>query len=171
MSLARLRERQDCAYARSQLSTIDEAGDLRQILARDVDQEERGFDAVALRKMLIRIGYRRNQLAASTEDLKRTLLCLAAHQIDDSVRIPNLLLEALCPVVNRGVCAEVAHKGDIIRSCGRDGSQTRATGQLNRVSSNISGRPVNEHRLPCFKLGLIKQRLPCRHSNDRNRCS
>jgi hypothetical protein len=37
----------------SQLSTIDEARDLRQILACDVDQKERGFDAVALRKILI----------------------------------------------------------------------------------------------------------------------
>ena len=82
-----------------------------------------------LRKMLIRTGHRRNQLAASTEDLKRTLLCFAADQINDSVRIPNLFLKALGPVVNHRVCAEVAHKGDVIGRCGRDGSHTRATGQ------------------------------------------
>ena len=99
----------------SQLSTIDEASDLRQILACDVDQKERGFDAMALRKMLIRTGHRRNQLAASTEDLKRTRLCFAADQINDSVRVPNLFLKALGPVVNHRVCAEVAHKGDIVR--------------------------------------------------------
>jgi hypothetical protein len=94
------------------------------MLACDVDQKERGFDAMALRKMLIRAGHRRNQLAASTEDLKRTLLCFAADQINDSVRIPNLFLKALGLEVNHCVCAEVAHKGDIIRGCGRDGSHT-----------------------------------------------
>ena len=88
----------------------------RQILGCDIDQKERGFDAMALRKMLIRMGDRRNQLAASTQDLKRTLLCFAADQINDSVRIPNLFLKALGPVVDHRVCAEVAHKGRIIRS-------------------------------------------------------
>jgi len=111
MSLARIRKGEHCTHTCSQLSTIDEASDLRQILARDVDQKERGFNAMALRKMLIRGGHRRNQLAASAEDLKRTLLCFAADQINDSVRIPNLFLKALGPVVNHGVCAEVAHEG------------------------------------------------------------
>jgi antitoxin component of MazEF toxin-antitoxin module len=98
-------------------------------------------------------------------------LCFAADQINDSVCIPNLFLKALGLEVNHSVCVEVAHKGDIIRGCGRDGSHTRATGQLNRISSNVSCRPVNDHRLACFELGLIKQRLPCRHGNDRNRGS
>jgi hypothetical protein len=89
MSLARIRERQDCTHACSQLSTIGEASYLRQMLACDVDQKERGFDAMALRKMLIGWGHRRNQLAASTEDLKRTLLRFTADQINDSVRIPT----------------------------------------------------------------------------------
>src|SRR5262245_11820653 len=126
---------------------------------------------MALREMLIRTGHRRNQLAASTEDLKRTLLCFAADQINDSVRIPNLVLKTLAAEVNHRVCAEVAHKGDIIRACGRDGPHTRTTGQLNRISSNISCRSVNDHRLAFFELGLIKQCLPCRHGNDRNRGS
>ena len=65
------------------------------MLACDVDQKERGFDAMALRKMLIRWGHRRNQLAASTEDLKRTLLRFTADQINDSVRFPNFFLKAL----------------------------------------------------------------------------
>lgn len=56
----------------------------------------------------------------------------------------------LGPVVDHGVCAEVAHPGDIIGACGRDGSQPRATCQLNRISANVSCRPVNEHRLACF---------------------
>ena len=171
MSLACIREGQDCTHACSQLTTIDKASDLRQILACDVDQKVRGFDAMALRKMLIRTGHRRNQLAASTEDLKRTLLCFAADQVNDSVRIPNLFLKALGLEVNHCVCAEVAHKGDIIRGRGRDNSHTRAMGQLNCVSSHVSCRPVNDHRLACFELGLIKQRLPCRHGNDRNRGS
>ncbi len=76
----------------SQLSTIDEAGDLCQILACDVDQKEAGFDAMALRKMLIRTGHSRNQPAASAEDLKRTRLCFAADQINGCVRIPTLVL-------------------------------------------------------------------------------
>ena len=48
------------------------------------------------------------------------LLCFAADQINDSVCIPNLFLKALRLEVNHSVCAEVAHKGDIIRGCGRD---------------------------------------------------
>ena len=73
--------------------------------------------------MLIGTGRRRNQLAASAEDLKRTLLCVAADQTNDSVRIPNLFLTALGAEVNHGVGAEVTHSGDIIRRCGPDGSQ------------------------------------------------
>jgi hypothetical protein len=64
---------------RSQLSTLDEASDLRQIVTCDVDQEERGFNAIGLRKMLIGIGHCRNQLSASTENLKRTLLCFSVR--------------------------------------------------------------------------------------------
>ena len=60
MSFARIREGQDGPHACSQLSTIDEASDLCQILACDVDQKEGGFDAMVFRKMLIRNGYRRN---------------------------------------------------------------------------------------------------------------
>jgi hypothetical protein len=60
MSLACIREREDCTNTGSQLSTIDEASYVRQMLACDVDQKERGFDAMALRKMLIRWRYRRN---------------------------------------------------------------------------------------------------------------
>src|SRR4051794_37976971 len=107
---------------------------------------------MVLRKMLIRTGYRRNQLAAATKDLKRALLCFAADQIDDSVRILSFFLEALGPVVDHCVCAEVAHERDVLRACGRDGSHTRATGQLNRISANVSCRPVNDRRLACFEL-------------------
>ena len=42
----------------SQLSTMDETSDLRQMLAYDVDQKEHGFNAMALRKMLIRTAKR-----------------------------------------------------------------------------------------------------------------
>ncbi len=54
----------------SQLSSSDEASDLRQILARDVDQKEGGFNTVALCKILIRAGHCRDQLAAATKDLE-----------------------------------------------------------------------------------------------------
>src|SRR5262245_53864475 len=106
MSLARIREGQDCPHVCSQLYTIDEASDLRQILAGDVDQKKGGFDAMVLSKMLIRIGNSGDQLAAPTKDLKRTLLCFAADQINDSVRVPNFFLKALGPVVNHRVCAQ-----------------------------------------------------------------
>ena len=56
----------------SQLSTINEASDLRELLARDADQ------------------------------------------INHRVRIPHRFLEALGPVVDHRVCAEVAHEGNII---------------------------------------------------------
>jgi hypothetical protein len=70
MSLAGIRERQDCTHARFQFSTIDEAGDLFQMFACYVDQKECGFDALGFRKILIGTGYRRNQLAASMEYLE-----------------------------------------------------------------------------------------------------
>jgi hypothetical protein len=126
---------------------------------------------MAFCKMLIRTGHRRNQPAASTKDLERTALCFAADQINDSVRVPDFFLKALGPVVNHRVCAEVAHEGDIIRGCGCDRLHARAAGQLNRIRSNVSCRAVNDYRLTCFELGLIEQRLPCRHGNDRNRGS
>jgi hypothetical protein len=78
MSGARIRERENRTHTRSQLSTIDQDGDLRQVLAGDVHEKERGFDPVALREALIRLGYGRNQLAASAEDLERPLLRIAA---------------------------------------------------------------------------------------------
>ena len=111
MSLARVCQGQDCTHTCFKVSTIDEASDVSQTLVCDLDQKECGFDAMALRKILIRKGHSRNQLAASTEDLKRTLLCFAADQINDSVRIPNLFLKALGLEVNHRVCAEVAHRG------------------------------------------------------------
>ena len=96
---------------------------------------------MAFCKILIRTGHRRNQLAASTKDLKRAALCFAADQINDSVGIPNLFLKALGPVVNHRVCAEVAHEGDIICRYGRDRLHTRATGQLNRISPTFPAAP------------------------------
>ena len=98
-------------------------------------------------------------------------MCFAAHQINDRVRIPSLILKALGAVVNHYVCAELPQKGDIIPGCGRDGSHTRAMGQLNRISSNVPCGPVNDRRLACLELGLIKQYLPRRHGDDRNRGS
>ena len=56
MSLARVCERQDCTHPCSQLSAIGEVSDLRQMLACNVDEKERGFDAMAFRNMLIRNG-------------------------------------------------------------------------------------------------------------------
>src|SRR3954465_422956 len=129
VSLARVREGEDGTHPCAQLSTIDKASDLRQTLACDVNQKERGFDAMALRKMLIRTGHRRNQLAALAENLKRTLLGFATDQINDRVGIPHRFLKVLGPEVNHSVCAEIAHQRDIIGSCGPDDSQTRATGQ------------------------------------------
>lgn len=97
---------------------------MRQSLGRDFDQKERGFNAMSLREILIWIGDRRNQFAASTQNLKRTPLCVAANEIDHSVRIPHLVLELLSPVVDYQVCPEVAHNGRIIPCRGRNGPQT-----------------------------------------------
>jgi hypothetical protein len=54
--------------------------------ACDVDQKERGFDAMALRKMLI--GADTVEISfPPAEDLERTLLCFAADRVNDSIRI------------------------------------------------------------------------------------
>ena len=122
MSLTRIREGQDCTYVRFQLSTIDESSDLRQKLARHVDQKERGFDAMAPRKVLIGRRHRRDQPATPTQDAKRTLLRFAANQINDGIRVANLLLETLRAVVDDRVCAEITHNGNVPGRCGRDDS-------------------------------------------------
>ena len=123
---------------------------------------------MALCKILIRAGHRRYQLAAVTKDLKRAGLCFAADQIDDSVHVAHLFFKALGPVVDHGVCAEVAHGGNIARGYRCDGLQSRVTGQLNGIGSNIAGGSVNNHRLTSVELGVIKQCLPCRDGNDGN---
>jgi hypothetical protein len=56
MRLACVRERQDGAHPCSQISTVDQIGDVRQVLGCDVDQKEGGVDAMALCKVLIRRG-------------------------------------------------------------------------------------------------------------------
>jgi hypothetical protein len=53
MSLACAREGQDCTHSCFQLSTIDEGSDVSQALGGNLDQKECGFDAMALRKILI----------------------------------------------------------------------------------------------------------------------
>jgi hypothetical protein len=79
-----------------------------------------------------------------------------------------MFLKLLGPVVNHRVCAKVAHEGNIVRRRGCDRLHTRATRQLNRMRPDVSRRPVNDHCLTWFELGVIEQRLPCGHGNDRN---
>ena len=74
---------QDDLTVRFQLPTIDTCGDLRQRLTGDVHEKERRGDAPALREVLIRDRGRRHQRAAATDHLKRALLGVTAHQIDD----------------------------------------------------------------------------------------
>ena len=153
MSLARIGEGQDYARPYPQLSIVDEPGNLRQLLCRHLDQEERGFDAMPLRKILVRLGDRRNQLAASAQDLERALLRVAADEIDHSVGIPDTVLEPLGPVVDRlRVGAEVAHERRIILRRGRDDLQACPAGELDRIGSNASGCAMNQHRLPRLEL-------------------
>lgn len=125
MRVARIREGQHSADPRCQLSSIDEAGDLCQGLGCDVHEEERSVDTTVQRKMLIRSGHRRNQPTASPEYLKRTRLRVAADQIDHCVSVVDFVLEALGLVVNHSLGAKLAHKGDVVRACSRDDSQTR----------------------------------------------
>jgi hypothetical protein len=168
MSLTRLGEGQDCPDMRPQLSTIEEASDVLQSLARDIDQKEDGFDAVAFCDLLIRTGHCRNQFAASTKNLERALLCFAADQIDDSVRVANLFLKALGSVVHNGLCAEVAHGGKVVPRGRRNRFQARVTGELNRIRPDVSRRSMNDHCLASLEVGVIEQGLPSRHGNDRN---
>src|SRR4051794_19807248 len=113
---------------RFQISTVDQGSDLRQVMACHIDQEKCGFHSMTQRKILVRMRYRRNQLAASSEDLKRTLLRFAANQINDGVRSPTRLFKALGLKVDDCVCPEFAYGGDVIRCGGRDGVNARAMG-------------------------------------------
>jgi hypothetical protein len=47
-------------------------------------------------------------------------------------------------VINDCVCTEVAHGRNIVPRYGCDGFQARATGQLNRIGSNIASCSVND---------------------------
>ena len=115
MGLACIREREDCAHPCPQLAAVDQVCDFRQVLGCDVDEEEGRVDAMALCKVLIRMGYGRNQLAAAAQDLERALLRFAADQIEDGIHIPSRVLEALGLEVDHGVRPELAHKGDFVR--------------------------------------------------------
>src|SRR5262245_30212130 len=137
-----------------------------QSFARDIDKKEYGFDAMALREALIRKRHRRDQLAAPTQRLKRTLLCFAADQIDDGIDVSNQFLEALCPKVDDRVRSESAQEWNIRRECSRDRSHTRAASQLHRICAHVAGRPVNERCLAYLELRLIEQCLPGRDGND-----
>jgi hypothetical protein len=53
VSVARVRERQDCTHMCSQLPAIEETSDLREIPSCDIHQKELGRDAMALRKLLV----------------------------------------------------------------------------------------------------------------------
>src|SRR5579883_3267669 len=169
MGFTRVREGQDSSYLCSQLSSIDETGDLHQMSARDVDKKEAGLNTVALCKILIRVGNRGDQLAAAAENLERTVLCFAADQIDDGVRLANLLLKPLSAIVDHGMCAEVAHQWNIMSRGSRDGLETPAPGQLNRIGPDVPCCSVDDHLLAFLELGPVKQSLPCGDGNDRNR--
>ena len=166
MSLGRIGEGQDHANPDSELSIVDEPGNLRQFLGRHLDQEEGGFDAMPLRETLIRLGDRRNQLAASTQDLERALLCFAANEIDHSVGTPDTVLEPPGPVVDDRVRAELANESRIVRRRGRNDMQTRLARELDGIGSDASGGAMNHDGLPCREPGVVEQGLPSRHGND-----
>src|SRR5262245_18442004 len=94
VSPACIGERQDCAYPCAQLSVVDQAGDLGQMPGRDIDEEEGGFDAMALRKVLVRFGYRGNQLAAPSQNAKGASLRVVSDEIDDGIHVPDAVFEA-----------------------------------------------------------------------------
>ncbi len=154
---------------RSELSVIEECCNLRKPLASDLDQKEGGFNAIALREMGIGTRYRRDQLTASPEHVKRACLRFASNQIDDRVRIHDGVLEVIPLEIDHSVCAEVAQEAEVIRGSGGDSPQTRSTGELDRKSSDVSGRPVNDNGLAALELGVIEQGLPSRYRDDGNR--
>src|SRR3569833_2171879 len=127
---------------RLQLAAINAAGDLSQSLAGDIDEKESGFDAQALRGLLIRARHGRNQLAASTKNLERAVLRFAADQIDDGVRVADLFVETLRAIIDCNLCAEVAYDGEIVLCRSRDDFQTRIAGQLHCVGADIACRSM-----------------------------
>ena len=169
MCLARLCKRQLSTHLRPELSLIEEPCNLRETLARYFDQKESGFNARAARELLIRRRHRRDQLAASPERLKRAGLRLPAYQIDHRVSIPNGFLETLLPEIDHCVRAQLVHEACVIRGSRCENPQTRVMGKLDRKSSDVSGRPMNDDCLAALELSVIKQRLPRRDRDDRNR--
>lgn len=169
MSLTPIRQGQDSSHLCSQFSVIDKMSDLHQISARDVNEKKAGFNTMPLSKIMIRVRDCGDQLPSAMKDLERSLLCLAADQIDDGVRLTNLLLKALVSIVDHGICAEIAHQWNVISRGSCDGLETRASGQLNRIGPDVPCRSVENHLLAFPELSLIKQSLPCGDGNDRNR--
>jgi hypothetical protein len=88
-------------------------------------------------------------------------LCLAADEIDDGVRLTNLLLKALASIVDHEICAEVAHQWNIISRGSCDDLETRTSGQVSRIGADVPCRSVDNHILSFLELSLIKQSLPC----------
>src|SRR5690348_14715520 len=110
MRRARIREWQHDADVRSQSAALEESRNLRQILRRNVHEEEARFHAVASSQLLIRSGDRRDKPTASAQHLERTRLSVPADQIDDRVCISYELFEALSLKVDGSVGAELAHE-------------------------------------------------------------
>ena len=111
---------------------------------------------------------------AAVEEFRQYLidgpLHLTADQIDDRVGVPNLVVEAARPEVDHRVRPELAHKGEIIGPCGRDGAHAGVAGQLNRIGADVSRRAMDDHGLSGLDPSVIEQGLPCRHGNHGNRC-
>ncbi len=132
-------------------------------------RKKRGFDAMALCKMLIQVVTPPKSACRLDGDLKRTLCVSPPTRSITASASPNFFLKALglssrSPCLRRGCAAGISS----VRR-GRDGSYARAGGPAEPRTLHVSCRPHElDHRLTCFELGLIKQRLLCRHGNDRN---
>src|SRR4051794_26393090 len=81
MSLPCIREGEDSADSRFQFAGIDQRGNLAQALGSDLYQEEGGANAGTIRSILVGFGHRRNQVAASPQNLKGTCLRFASNKV------------------------------------------------------------------------------------------
>ena len=119
-----------------------------------------------LGETLVRLGDRRNQLAAATQDLERALLGFAANEIDHSVGTPDTFLEPPGPVVDDRVRAELANESRIVSRRSGNDMQARLARELDGIGADASGGAMDQDGLPCREPGVLEQGLPSRHGND-----
>jgi hypothetical protein len=156
VSLSRIGERKDHAYVGFQSAAIDKVRNLAQPLGGYFHEEKQGADIVTIGAPLIRLGDSGDQFAAGSKNLKRAILRFASDQVDNGVRVLDLIFETLCAIVHYFVCTKRPNVLNVFWSRRRNGPQISATSELNCIGSDIPCGSKDDNCLTGFETSLAR---------------